>query len=95
MHSLTQSDWAEGLHLTVTGLNRDQRKQARNVVEAAGGRYVVSNGCLIALSVHSSRCLSAELCSRRLAGLQISLLCIHTVTMTAGTHQTLARDALI
>ena len=50
MHSLRQSDWAEGLHLTVTGLNQDQRKQVRNVVEAAGGRYVVCNGCLTVLS---------------------------------------------
>lgn len=40
MHGATQSDWAEGLHLTVTGLNKDQRKQVKNVVEAAGGRYV-------------------------------------------------------
>ena len=63
MHSLTQSDWAEGLHLTVTGLNKGQRKQVRNVVEAAGGRYVICNGCLIALFVHSSNCLSAVLCS--------------------------------
>lgn len=40
MHSENQSDWAEGLHLTVTGLNKDQRKQVRHVVEAAGGRSV-------------------------------------------------------
>lgn len=40
MHSENQSDWAEGLRFTATGLNKDQRKQVRNVVEAAGGRSV-------------------------------------------------------
>ena len=38
MQSTSPSDWAEGLHLTVTGLSKDQRKKVRDVVEAAGGR---------------------------------------------------------
>ena len=42
MHSSTTKDWAEGLHLTVTGLTKDQRQQVRDVVEAAGGRLVLS-----------------------------------------------------
>ena len=41
MHSSTTNDWAEGLHLTVTGLTKDQRQQVRDVVEAAGGRCVL------------------------------------------------------
>ncbi|KAL0036499.1 hypothetical protein WJX77_010236 [Trebouxia sp. C0004] len=39
MPTANLSDWAEGLHLTVTGLSKDQRKQVRDVVEAGGGRY--------------------------------------------------------
>ncbi len=38
MPGANPSDWAEGLHLTVTGLSKDQRKQVRDVVEAGGGR---------------------------------------------------------
>ena len=39
MQRATPSDyWAEGLHLTVTGLTKDQRKRVRDVVEAGGGR---------------------------------------------------------
>ncbi|KAL0037489.1 hypothetical protein WJX79_010802 [Trebouxia sp. C0005] len=39
MQRANPSDWAEGLHLTVTGLSKDQHKQVRDVVEAGGGRY--------------------------------------------------------
>jgi len=38
MQRASPTDWAEGLHLTVTGLSKDQRKQVRDVVEAGGGR---------------------------------------------------------
>lgn len=38
MQRANPSEWAEGLHLTVTGLSKDQRKQVRDVVEAGGGR---------------------------------------------------------
>ena len=38
MQRANSGEWAEGLHLTVTGLSKDQRKQVQEVVEAAGGR---------------------------------------------------------
>ena len=55
MHSPTLGDWAEGLHLTATGLTRDQRKQVRDVVEAAGGRYWAQKAqyCGAAPVIHS------------------------------------------
>ena len=40
MHSVSSSDWAEGLYLTVTGLSKDERQHVRQVVETAGGRSV-------------------------------------------------------
>ena len=38
MRDSTSIGWADGLHLTVSGLTKTQRQQVREVVESAGGR---------------------------------------------------------
>ena len=52
MQTARPGDWAEGLYLTVTGLSKDQRMQARDVVEAAGGRFVLYGRMLGTPSYH-------------------------------------------
>ena len=59
MQTDSASDWAEGLHLTVTGLSKDQRQQVRDVVEAAGGRLKrFSRTLLTSFAICQKMCLA-------------------------------------